>query len=242
MEAWKRMLCLLGWLTMVPASAYAQASISGVVKDTSGAVLPGVTVEAASAVLIEKVRAPPSPTAPASSGSSTCGPAPTSSPSRSPDSAPSGGKASSSTGVATATVNAELASGHARGDDHRDGGIADRGRAERPTADDGQRRGAQRPSDGARLRRRHAAHSLAHDASQLHAGCARRPGDARHAGVRRPGRTRERGPPAGGRHRHRARRSTAAASRATSPTSPTRRRSPSRRRAVSAKPKSAARR
>src|SRR6476469_8163349 len=39
-----------------PASAYAQASIAGVVKDASGAVLPGVTVEAASPALIEKVR------------------------------------------------------------------------------------------------------------------------------------------------------------------------------------------
>ena len=39
-----------------PAAAYAQASIAGTVKDTSGAILPGVTVEAASDVLIEKVR------------------------------------------------------------------------------------------------------------------------------------------------------------------------------------------
>src|SRR5215216_5644802 len=39
-----------------PASVYAQASIAGLVKDTSGAVLPGVTVEAASPALIEKVR------------------------------------------------------------------------------------------------------------------------------------------------------------------------------------------
>ena len=31
-------------LALLPAVAYAQASISGVVKDTSGAVLPGVTV------------------------------------------------------------------------------------------------------------------------------------------------------------------------------------------------------
>ena len=35
-------LCLAG----LPAAAFAQASITGVVKDTSGAVLPGVTVEA----------------------------------------------------------------------------------------------------------------------------------------------------------------------------------------------------
>jgi hypothetical protein len=40
----------------VPAAAYAQAAITGVVRDTSGGVLPGVTVEAASPVLIEKVR------------------------------------------------------------------------------------------------------------------------------------------------------------------------------------------
>ena len=43
-----------------PTGAYAQtpesSSIAGVVKDASGAVLPGVTVEAASPVLIEKVR------------------------------------------------------------------------------------------------------------------------------------------------------------------------------------------
>ena len=39
-----------------PALALAQASIAGVVRDPSGAVLPGVTVEASSPVLIEKVR------------------------------------------------------------------------------------------------------------------------------------------------------------------------------------------
>ena len=46
---------------LVPAVAAAQgigaASIVGVVKDSSGGVLPGVTVEAASPVLIEKARA-----------------------------------------------------------------------------------------------------------------------------------------------------------------------------------------
>ena len=40
----------------VPAIVSAQASIAGQVKDASGAVLPGVTVEASSAALIEKVR------------------------------------------------------------------------------------------------------------------------------------------------------------------------------------------
>ena len=43
-------------LAFLPAAAYAQASFSGIVKDTSGAVLPGVTVEASSPVLIEKAR------------------------------------------------------------------------------------------------------------------------------------------------------------------------------------------
>ena len=42
---------------LAPAVAFAQASITGVVRDTSGAVLPGVTVEASSPALIEKVRA-----------------------------------------------------------------------------------------------------------------------------------------------------------------------------------------
>jgi hypothetical protein len=44
-------------LVLLPVLAHAQASIAGVVRDTSGAVLPGVTVEASSPALIEKVRA-----------------------------------------------------------------------------------------------------------------------------------------------------------------------------------------
>src|SRR5262245_49797045 len=44
-------------LVLVPAvTAAQQSSITGVVRDTSGAVLPGVTVEASSPALIEKVR------------------------------------------------------------------------------------------------------------------------------------------------------------------------------------------
>ena len=44
-------------LVPMPAAAQqAQASVTGVVWDASGAVLPGVTVEASSDVLIEKVR------------------------------------------------------------------------------------------------------------------------------------------------------------------------------------------
>jgi hypothetical protein len=40
----------------LPAAAAAQGSIAGSVRDTSGAILPGVTVEASSAALIEKTR------------------------------------------------------------------------------------------------------------------------------------------------------------------------------------------
>src|SRR5829696_2291203 len=51
-----RTLGLLALMVIAPASAWAQAAIAGVVTDNSGAVLPGVTVEAASPALIEKVR------------------------------------------------------------------------------------------------------------------------------------------------------------------------------------------
>src|SRR5215510_4335084 len=54
-SAW---LLLVGCM-LLPATAWAQAdsgNIAGVVRDTSGAVMPGVTVEAASPALIEKVR------------------------------------------------------------------------------------------------------------------------------------------------------------------------------------------
>jgi hypothetical protein len=46
------MVCVM----VLPAMARAQSAIGGVVKDTSGAVLPGVTVEVASDVLIEKTK------------------------------------------------------------------------------------------------------------------------------------------------------------------------------------------
>src|SRR5438552_13981445 len=51
-----RLTAALLVLLLLPAAAYAQASITGVVKDSSGGVLPGVTVEASSPALIEKVR------------------------------------------------------------------------------------------------------------------------------------------------------------------------------------------
>lgn len=53
---WLRRLGLVAVVLLFPAVAMAQSAFSGLVRDTSGAVLPGVTVEASSPVLIEKVR------------------------------------------------------------------------------------------------------------------------------------------------------------------------------------------
>ena len=50
-----RLLVAAAFVVIVPALASAQ-SIAGVVRDASGAVLPGVTIEATSPALIEKVR------------------------------------------------------------------------------------------------------------------------------------------------------------------------------------------
>src|ERR1700741_2141444 len=58
MKLW-RLVGLLAVCLLPASAAVAQTStsgIAGVVKDTTGAVLPGVTVEAASPALIEKVR------------------------------------------------------------------------------------------------------------------------------------------------------------------------------------------
>src|SRR5688572_21975838 len=51
-----RGLTALTLFLLVPVAAHAQATLAGIVRDTSGAVLPGVNVEASSPVLIEKVR------------------------------------------------------------------------------------------------------------------------------------------------------------------------------------------
>src|SRR6185436_10461691 len=51
-----RTVALTALAALLPAAAYAQVALGGTVKDASGAVLPGVTVEAASPVLIEKTR------------------------------------------------------------------------------------------------------------------------------------------------------------------------------------------
>src|SRR5215210_309387 len=56
MRATAKILTLLALFVVTPAVADAQAVIAGTVKDPSGAVLPGVVVEAASPALIEKVR------------------------------------------------------------------------------------------------------------------------------------------------------------------------------------------
>ncbi len=50
------LLAALACVAMLPGAARAQSAFTGVVKDASGAVLPGVTVEASSDVLIEKSR------------------------------------------------------------------------------------------------------------------------------------------------------------------------------------------
>src|SRR5690349_24080669 len=49
-------IAVLGCLWATPSRAQQASGISGVVRDTSGLAMPGVTVEAASPALIEKVR------------------------------------------------------------------------------------------------------------------------------------------------------------------------------------------
>src|SRR5215470_6340435 len=56
MRAIARCFLLLGLFAFVPRVAAAQATLAGEVKDPTGAVLPGVTVEAASPALTGKVR------------------------------------------------------------------------------------------------------------------------------------------------------------------------------------------
>jgi hypothetical protein len=51
-----RACVVLTFLSLAAGTALAQSAISGSVRDPSGAVMPGVTVEVASPVLIEKVR------------------------------------------------------------------------------------------------------------------------------------------------------------------------------------------
>ena len=48
--------CLALLFVLLPATAFAQATLTGTVRDASGGALPGVTVEASSPALIEKTR------------------------------------------------------------------------------------------------------------------------------------------------------------------------------------------
>ena len=59
---------LLGVLLFLPATVFAQATLAGVVRDSSDAVLPGVTVEVVEPGADSKRPGPPSPTAAASTG------------------------------------------------------------------------------------------------------------------------------------------------------------------------------
>jgi hypothetical protein len=56
MRVIRRVVVAFASVVILPATVFAQATLSGFVKDTSGGVLPGVSVEASSPVLIEKVR------------------------------------------------------------------------------------------------------------------------------------------------------------------------------------------
>src|SRR4029453_19313828 len=52
-----KLLLMLACLLGLPAATFAQAAIAGSVRDPSGAVLPGVAVQASSPALIERTRA-----------------------------------------------------------------------------------------------------------------------------------------------------------------------------------------
>ncbi|HEV8575034.1 MAG TPA: hypothetical protein VGR43_10045, partial [Dehalococcoidia bacterium] len=57
MHRLRTILIGLALVALIPSLGYAQdASITGTVRDSVGAVLPGVTVEASSPALIEKAR------------------------------------------------------------------------------------------------------------------------------------------------------------------------------------------
>lgn len=56
MKSWLKAVVFVTSLLLSPLPAYAQASIVGIVRDASGGLLPGVTVEASSPALIERTR------------------------------------------------------------------------------------------------------------------------------------------------------------------------------------------
>ena len=139
-------------LAFAPALAHAQATITGLVKDSSGAVLPGVLVEAASPALIEKVRSA------VTDGSGQY---------RIVDLRPGVYSVTFTltgfntvkregielTGTFTSTVERRPARRLARRNDHRHRRVADRRRAERPAPDDGRWRRDRVASDITLVRR-----------------------------------------------------------------------------------------
>src|SRR5688500_2044188 len=56
MRSFVRMVPVIAIMALLPSLALAQGTLTGVVRDASGGVLPGVTVEASSPALTEKVR------------------------------------------------------------------------------------------------------------------------------------------------------------------------------------------
>src|SRR6266849_1817537 len=56
MRGASKAVLILTVAVLLPSRAFAQGTLAGTVKDQSGGVLPGVTVEASSPALIEKVR------------------------------------------------------------------------------------------------------------------------------------------------------------------------------------------
>ena len=57
MRGFLNVVTLCVCVVLLPTAVFAQgATLAGVVRDTSGAVLPGVTVEVSSPALIERVR------------------------------------------------------------------------------------------------------------------------------------------------------------------------------------------
>ena len=56
MRGASKAVLILAAAVLLPSLAFAQGTLTGTVRDQSGAVLPGVTVEASSPALIEKVR------------------------------------------------------------------------------------------------------------------------------------------------------------------------------------------
>ena len=143
-------VAFLAAVVLFPVLAHAQ-QLAGVVRDASGAVLPGVTVEASSPALIEKVRTA------VTDGAGlyridACPRALTRSPTRCRASARSVATASRCTTGVTVTINAEMRVGGS-GDDHRHRRDAGRRRAEQHARPDGaERRGRRRAAGVPRLR------------------------------------------------------------------------------------------